>query len=109
MPRRWYAAGGMLMVVWWCIIWWGLAPVMPGSPKAIEFVGTLLTLLPVVLDLMRKLYIGRHTPRTKTRFTKWAVEEVQAALLEYDWLYGLVVFVGVSLIAIGFAMELRQP
>jgi hypothetical protein len=107
MPRRWYTGGAAAFVLWALTIC-GLATIMPGPPRGVELAGTLLTLLPVMLDLFRKYYVHRHAPATEEGFTAWARERVQETLLGYEPLYAVAVFLGVSLVALGFAMDFFQ-
>ena len=77
-------------------------------PAATAKCGTLLTLLPVALDLVRRYYIRTRAP-PPNEFTDWALAHVRATLLGYEWLYALAVFFDVSLMALGFAMDLTRP
>jgi uncharacterized membrane protein len=106
MPWRWYAlslalfaliGGGIFLIAW-------LLP-LPG--RWAEFIGTMLTLLPVLLDLLRRWYVARTTLEgARSPAAIWAEMRVRRALLGYEPLYGVLVIAGVGLIALGFASEI---
>lgn len=109
MPVRWYMLSGVAFIVWGAGIL-ALAQIVPGRTKLVEFIGTLLTLLPVMLDLIRKYYVARNAiAHPETPFGRWVQGRLQSAFLGYEPVYALAVFLGVSLIALGFAMDLVRP
>ena len=106
MPLRWYAATAFGCVLWGVGIW-ALAYVMPGPARGVELAGTLLTLVPVVVDLVRKFYLRRILPEDERR--QWLRDMAVGALLAYEWYASLVIALGISLLALGFAMEWVRP
>ena len=115
MPKRWYALAFAVLILWGVLIWLAAAWLQPGlsekGARIIELSGTLLTLLPVGLDLIRKLYIRRQAPDSPEEggFSQWAQQRVWEALLGYESLYAWAIFLGVSLVALGFAIDLARP
>ena len=105
MPKSWYWISVGLLVLWGGVVWL-LAAVVPGSPRLYEFVGTLLTLLPVLWDLARKRYVERRLPANAGQgFAAWAMGRTQRAFVGYDPAYAFLVALGLSLIGLGFAKD----
>ena len=102
MPRRWYFGGLIGFLVWGCLICL-VGPKIPGPPRLFELSGTLLTLLPVGLDLLRKYYVKRNMPSSQD--AEWALKLVRQAFLGFESLYAWAVFLGISFIALGFAKD----
>jgi hypothetical protein len=115
MPKLFYAIAFAGLLLWGLVILWAahrLFAVLPEKGgRLIELAGTLLTLLPVGLDLFRKFYVRWHAPSGPSAdpFSRWAQERVWQAFLGYERLYAAAVFLGVSLIALGFAVDLVKP
>ena len=104
----------LIALVAWAVIIVVVASHMPMSVPArlVELIGTLLTLFPVGLDLLRKFYVLRNAPAHETDAegaSSWAMQRVYEAFLGYKSLYAWAVFAGVSLIALSFAIDLVRP
>ena len=106
MPLSWYILGAIAFLIWACLIFFA-APHVPGHHGIYEFAGTMLTLFPVGLDMLRKFYVKRSMPSAVT--DGWVKDLVQQVFLGYERLYAWCVFIGVSLIGLGFAMGLTHP
>jgi hypothetical protein len=112
MPKLWYLAGVVVVLLWAGAIYW-LAGVVSWSGSWLGFAGTVLTLLPAILDLFRKFYVGRAQPSVPERadqqlFHEWIQQRVTTAFVSYEWLYALFYALGLSGIALGFARELHH-
>jgi hypothetical protein len=110
MPKSWYWISAGLLLLWGvgvCL----LAVGIPGPSRLYEFVGTLLTLLPVLWDLARKRYVERRLPENASKsFAAWAMGRTQRAFVGYDPAYAVLIALGLTLIALGFAIDLvRDP
>lgn len=110
MPKSWYGIGLAAFVLWGGGVLL-LAEVVRGPPRLFEFVGTFLTLLPVIWDLARRYYAERHMPpHSGSSFGNWARAGVLAKLLGFETWYAVLVFLGLTLITLGFATDLvRAP
>lgn len=105
MPKSWYWGGVGVLALWGVAIWW-LAAVLPGAARVFEFIGTLLTLLPVLWDLARKRYVESRLPDNAGQgFAAWAMGRTQKAFVGYDPAYALMIALGLSLIGLGFAKD----
>jgi len=114
MPRWLYGVATAGCLVWGWLLWraahwhWLLAALPQKAGPFAEFIGTLLTLVPVGVDLARKLYVARRAAPEAGRsaFAATARANLWAAFLGFEGLYALAFFVGVSAIALGFAIDL---
>ena len=110
MPIRWYLGGLALFVMWYGVIRYGLAPYVALPARGVELTGTMLTLLPVALDLVRKLFVKLYAPAKDTgEYAEWVNRRLRDSFLGFEALYAVAIFFGVSLIALGFAIGWVNP
>lgn len=104
MPLWVYLCGLVGFVLWGCLIY-GAAGCVPWPSAWSGFIGTMLTLLPAVIDLLRKFYIERLG---QTDGPDWVEKNLFRALLGYETLYAVLFALGLTGIALGFAQDLRK-
>jgi hypothetical protein len=109
-PRYWYLAGLLALAVAVPLIH-ALAEIVPWSPGWIGFVGTVIALLPAIMDMLRKFYVRRHAPQAAANpqneeLRRQVIADLNAAFLGYEPLYAAFYVGGLALIALGFARDL---
>lgn len=109
MPLRWHIVAWVAVAAWAFAVM-GLSRIVPGDPGLLGFLGTVLTLLPAAHDLMKRYYlktrraVAPNDPRQRAMLAR-VNASARDALSGFEPAYALLLLVGISLIALGFAKQ----